>query len=54
LNAADQILTDFVLTHLSQSPDKDKMIRDLGADEVFRAGKSLAAIDLVEFEVLRY
>src|SRR5204862_7361475 len=28
---------------VSHSPDKDKMIRDLGADEVVRDGKSLAA-----------
>jgi alcohol dehydrogenase len=28
---------------ISHSPDKDKMIRDLGADEVVRDGKSLAA-----------
>lgn len=29
---------------VSHSPDKDKMIRDLGADEVVRDGKSLAAV----------
>jgi len=29
---------------ISHSPDKDKMIRDLGADEVVRDGKSLAAV----------
>ena len=28
---------------ISHSPDKDKMIRDLGADEIVRDGKSLAA-----------
>jgi D-arabinose 1-dehydrogenase-like Zn-dependent alcohol dehydrogenase len=28
---------------VSHSPDKDKMIRDLGADEIVRDGKSLAA-----------
>jgi alcohol dehydrogenase len=28
---------------ISLSPDKDKMIRDLGADEIVRDGKSLAA-----------
>lgn len=28
---------------ISHSPDKDKMIRDLGADEIFRDGKGLAA-----------
>ena len=28
---------------ISHSPDKDKMIRDLGADEVVRDGKSLIA-----------
>ena len=28
---------------ISRSPDKDKMIRDLGADEIVRDGKSLAA-----------
>jgi D-arabinose 1-dehydrogenase-like Zn-dependent alcohol dehydrogenase len=29
---------------VSRSPDKDKMIRDLGADEVVRDGKGLAAV----------
>jgi hypothetical protein len=29
---------------VSHSPDKDKMIRDLGADEIVRDGKSLAAV----------
>ena len=29
---------------ISRSPDKDKMIRDLGADEIVRDGKSLAAV----------
>jgi D-arabinose 1-dehydrogenase-like Zn-dependent alcohol dehydrogenase len=29
---------------VSHSPDKDKMIRDLGADEVVRDGKGLAAV----------
>ena len=28
---------------ISHSPDKDKMIRDLGADEIVRDGKGLAA-----------
>jgi alcohol dehydrogenase len=28
---------------ISHSPDKDKMIRELGADEIVRDGKSLAA-----------
>ncbi len=28
---------------ISHSPDKDKLIRDLGADEIVRDGKSLAA-----------
>jgi len=28
---------------VSHSPDKDKMVRDLGADEIVRDGKSLAA-----------
>jgi len=28
---------------VSHSPDKDKMIRDLGADEVVRHGKGLGA-----------
>ena len=28
---------------VSHSPDKDKLIRDLGADEIVRDGKSLAA-----------
>jgi dehydrogenase len=29
---------------VSHSPDKDKMIRDLGADEIVRDGKTLAAV----------
>jgi D-arabinose 1-dehydrogenase-like Zn-dependent alcohol dehydrogenase len=29
---------------VSHSPDKDKMIRDLGADEIVRDGKGLAAV----------
>jgi dehydrogenase len=29
---------------ISHSPDKDKLIRDLGADEIVRDGKSLAAV----------
>src|SRR5207247_740300 len=33
----------FVTIAVSHSPDKDKMIRDLGADEVVRDGKGLAA-----------
>ncbi len=33
----------FTTIAISHSPDKDKMIRDLGADEIVRDGKSLAA-----------
>ena len=33
----------FTTTAISHSPDKDKLIRDLGADEIVRDGKSLAA-----------
>jgi alcohol dehydrogenase len=33
----------FVTIAISHSPDKDKLIRDLGADEIVRDGKSLAA-----------
>ena len=29
---------------ISHSPDKDNLIRDLGADEVVRGGKSLAVL----------
>ena len=29
---------------ISDSPDKDKLIRELGADEIVRDGKSLAAV----------
>jgi alcohol dehydrogenase len=32
----------FVTFAISHSPDKDKMIRELGADEIVRDGKSLA------------
>ena len=34
---------DFETIAISHSPDKDKMIRDLGADEIVRDGKGLAA-----------
>jgi alcohol dehydrogenase len=34
----------FVTIAISRSPDKDKMIRELGADEIVRDGKGLAAI----------
>ncbi|PYU21792.1 MAG: alcohol dehydrogenase [Acidobacteria bacterium] len=33
----------FATIAISHSPDKDKMIRELGADEIVRDGKSLAA-----------
>jgi alcohol dehydrogenase len=33
----------FFSSAVSRSPDKDKMIRDLGADEIVRDGKGLAA-----------
>jgi dehydrogenase len=33
----------FVTIAISRSPDKDKMIRELGADEIVRDGKGLAA-----------
>jgi alcohol dehydrogenase len=33
----------FVTIAVSHSPDKDKMIRELGADEIVRDGKGLAA-----------
>jgi alcohol dehydrogenase len=29
---------------ISHSPDKDKMIRELGADEIVRDGKSLSGV----------
>jgi alcohol dehydrogenase len=35
--------TGFTTIAVSQSPDKDKMIRELGADEIVRDGKGLAA-----------
>jgi alcohol dehydrogenase len=35
--------TGFETIAVSHSPDKDKMIRDLGADEIVRDGKGLAA-----------
>jgi alcohol dehydrogenase len=35
--------TGFETIAISHSPDKDKMIRELGADEIVRDGKSLAA-----------
>jgi len=35
--------TGFETIAVSHSPDKDKMIRDLGADEIVRDGKSLSA-----------
>jgi alcohol dehydrogenase len=37
---------------VSHSPDKDKMIRDLGADEIVRDGKSLAAAGGADAEPL--
>ena len=33
----------FITIAVSRSPDKDKMIRELGADEIVRDGKGLAA-----------
>jgi D-arabinose 1-dehydrogenase-like Zn-dependent alcohol dehydrogenase len=33
---------------ISHSPDKDKMIRELGADEIVRDGKSLSAVGGVD------
>jgi len=35
--------TGFETIAVSHSPDKDKLIRELGADEIVREGKSLAA-----------
>ncbi len=35
--------TGFETIAVSHSPDKDKVVRDLGADEIVRDGKSLAA-----------
>src|SRR5882672_10155070 len=36
---------------ISHSPDKDKLIRDLGADEIVRDGKSLAADNFIRAEI---